>query len=140
MIFFRDRVRRDPPDGPTDEEREKPQPFFPSGLMGRPRDDDRRVLNGIVREIRSGAARRDVTAGYGSRQSICTRFRRPLRQGRHLVHRCRHHRRDSPVAPTTSRTRPGGMIRFPAADLARTWHTFRFSSVRCVPGSTAPAR
>lgn len=60
----------------TDEEWEKLQPFLPSGLMGRPRDDDRRVLNGIVWKIRSGAAWRDVPARYGSWQSIYTRFRR----------------------------------------------------------------
>ena len=60
----------------TDEEWEKLQPFLPSGLMGRPRDDDRRMLNGIVWKIRSGAAWRDVPARYGSWQSIYTRFRR----------------------------------------------------------------
>ncbi|WP_428834100.1 IS5 family transposase [Microbispora maris] len=60
----------------TDEEWEKLRLLLPSGRMGRPREDDRRVLNGIVWKIRSGAAWRDVPARYGSWQSIYTRFRR----------------------------------------------------------------
>lgn len=43
---------------------------------GRPRRDDRRVLNGIVWKIRSGAPWRDVPARYGSWKSNYTRFRR----------------------------------------------------------------
>lgn len=43
---------------------------------GRPRVDDRRVLNGIVWKVRAGAAWRDVPACCGSWQSIYTRFRR----------------------------------------------------------------
>ncbi|MBA8953794.1 transposase [Actinomadura namibiensis] len=34
--------------------------------MGRPRADDRRVLNGIVWKFRAGAAWRDVPERYGS--------------------------------------------------------------------------
>jgi transposase len=43
---------------------------------GRPRLDDRRVLNGISWKVRSGAPWRDVPARYGSWRSIYTRFRR----------------------------------------------------------------
>ncbi|WP_179779951.1 transposase [Micromonospora jinlongensis] len=44
--------------------------YLPSAVTGgRPRVDDRRVLNGIVWKIRAGAARRDVPARYGSWQS-----------------------------------------------------------------------
>ncbi|WP_442791901.1 transposase [Micromonospora sp. NBC_01740] len=51
--------------------------YLPSAVTGgRPRADDRRVLNGIVWKIRAGAAWRDVPARYGSWQSIYTRFRR----------------------------------------------------------------
>ncbi|WP_431880738.1 DISARM system phospholipase D-like protein DrmC [Micromonospora chalcea] len=51
--------------------------YLPSAVTGgRPRVDDRRVLNGIVWKIRAGAAWRDVPARYGSWQSIYTRFRR----------------------------------------------------------------
>jgi transposase len=53
------------------------QGFLPSAVTGgRPRADDRRMLNGIVWKIRSGAPWRDVPARYGSWQSIYTRFRR----------------------------------------------------------------
>ncbi|MET8908870.1 transposase [Micromonospora sp. NPDC004551] len=51
--------------------------YLPSAVTGgRPRADDRRVLNGIVWKIRPGAAWRDVPARSGSWQSIYTRFRR----------------------------------------------------------------
>ncbi len=51
--------------------------YLPSTVTGgRPRTDDRRVLNGIVWKIRSGAPWRDVPQRYGSWKSIYTRFRR----------------------------------------------------------------
>ncbi|MEV4281977.1 transposase [Actinoplanes xinjiangensis] len=43
---------------------------------GRPREDDRRVTNGIVWKIRSGAPWRDAPARHGSWKPIYTRFRR----------------------------------------------------------------
>lgn len=43
---------------------------------GRPRMDDRRVLNGIAWKIRSGAPWRDVPERYGPWRSIYARFRR----------------------------------------------------------------
>jgi transposase len=53
------------------------EPFLPGVVTGgRPRADDRRLLNGIVWKIRSGAAWRDIPARYGSWQSVYTRFRR----------------------------------------------------------------
>jgi transposase len=61
----------------TDTEWESLSPHLPSVVTGgRPREDDRRVLNGIVWKIRSGAPWRDVPARYGSWKSIYTRFRR----------------------------------------------------------------
>ena len=61
----------------TDAEWESLAPYLPSTVTGgRPRQDDRRVLNGIVWKIRSGAPWRDVPARYGSWRSIYTRFRR----------------------------------------------------------------
>ncbi|MEV4341037.1 transposase [Streptomyces sp. NPDC049590] len=47
-----------------------------SGTAGRPRLDDRVVLNGIVWKVRTGSARRDVPERYGSWQALYTRFRR----------------------------------------------------------------
>ncbi|MHB9756503.1 IS5 family transposase [Streptomyces sp. BYX5S] len=60
----------------TDEEWELLCPLLPAGSFGRPRADDRTVLNGIVWKIRAGAAWRDVPARYGAWQSLYTRFRR----------------------------------------------------------------
>ena len=61
----------------SDPEWETLQRFLPSVVTGgRPRSDDRRVLNGIVWKIRSGAPWRDVPSRYGSWQSVYTRFRR----------------------------------------------------------------
>lgn len=51
--------------------------FLPgSGTVGRPRSDDRVVLNGIVWKLRTGSAWRDVPERYGSWQTLYTRFRR----------------------------------------------------------------
>ena len=61
----------------TDLEWDSLSRYLPSTVTGgRPRSDDRRVLNGIVWKIRSGAPWRDVPARYGSWKSIYTRFRR----------------------------------------------------------------
>ncbi|WP_407940895.1 IS5 family transposase [Nonomuraea antri] len=60
----------------SDEEWERLRPFLPAARLGRPREDDRRVLNGIVWKIRTGVAWRDVPPRYGSWQSLYTRFRR----------------------------------------------------------------
>ncbi|MFF4818190.1 IS5 family transposase [Kitasatospora sp. NPDC001309] len=51
--------------------------FLPaSGVAGRPRSDDRLVLNGIVWKLRTGTSWRDVPERYGSWQTLYTRFRR----------------------------------------------------------------
>lgn len=47
-----------------------------SGTAGRPRSDDRVVLNGIVWKLRTGSAWRDIPERYGSWQTLYTRFRR----------------------------------------------------------------
>ncbi|MFI6704735.1 transposase [Streptomyces sp. NPDC050509] len=44
-----------------------------SGNPGLPRADDRVVLNGTVRKLRTGSARRDVPERYGSWQTLYTR-------------------------------------------------------------------
>lgn len=60
----------------TDDEWALMEPWLPRPPKGRPRLDDRRVLNGIVWKIRAGAAWRDVPVRYGPWQSVYTRFRR----------------------------------------------------------------
>ena len=59
----------------ADAEWESLSPHLPSVVTGgRPRGDDRRVVNGIVWKIRSGAPWRGVPARYSSWKSIYTRF------------------------------------------------------------------
>jgi transposase len=65
----------------TDEEWDRLRPFLPVSRLGRPREDDRRVLNGIVWKIRTGVAWRDVPPRYGSWRSLYTRFRRWAKDG-----------------------------------------------------------
>ncbi|WP_437099002.1 IS5 family transposase [Streptomyces flavidovirens] len=52
------------------------QPLLPPMSMGRPRLDDRTMLNGIVWKFRAGGAWRDVPERYGSWASLHTRSRR----------------------------------------------------------------
>ncbi|MFI6517662.1 IS5 family transposase [Spirillospora sp. NPDC050679] len=65
----------------TDAEWELLEPLLPGQRMGRPRADDRRVLNGIVWKFRTGVAWRDVPERYGSWAGLHTRFRRWAKDG-----------------------------------------------------------
>ncbi|MER8093012.1 transposase, partial [Streptomyces goshikiensis] len=60
----------------SDAEWELVQPLLPRPVLGRPRLDDRMVLNGIVWKFRTGVAWRDVPERYGSWATLHTRFRR----------------------------------------------------------------
>ncbi len=60
----------------TDQEWDALKELLPAGRRGRPREDDRRLLNGIVWKIRTGSAWRDVPERYGPWQSLYTWFRR----------------------------------------------------------------
>ncbi|WP_372481531.1 IS5 family transposase [Streptomyces flavotricini] len=52
------------------------RPLLPRPALGRPRLDDRMVLNGIVWKFRTGVPWRDVPERYGPWTSLHTRFRR----------------------------------------------------------------
>ncbi|WP_432125274.1 IS5 family transposase, partial [Streptomyces sp. C10-9-1] len=52
------------------------RPLLPRPTLGRPRLDDRMVLNGIVWKFRTGVPWRDVPERYGPWTSLHTRFRR----------------------------------------------------------------
>ena len=61
-------------------------PHLPSersgpGKRGRPRADARKVVNGMVWILRSGAAWRDLPARYGPFATVYTRFREMVQQG-----------------------------------------------------------
>ncbi|MFJ3858348.1 transposase [Streptomyces sp. NPDC090085] len=59
----------------TNVEWEAPARLLPRPSSGRPRLDDRRVLNGTVRKPRTRSAWRDVPARYGPWKTLYTRFR-----------------------------------------------------------------
>src|ERR1700691_3882469 len=57
------------------------EPLMPRGRRGAHRVDDRRVISGIVRMLRSGARWRDCHVGYGPYTTIYHRFKRWSGQG-----------------------------------------------------------
>ena len=57
------------------------QPLLPNKPRGVPRVDDRRVLNGIFRLLRSGAPWRDLPDRYGPRTTCYNRFVRWRKAG-----------------------------------------------------------
>ncbi|MET9648512.1 IS5 family transposase [Streptomyces syringium] len=60
----------------TDQEWALLAPLIPRVITGRPRVDDRRLVNGMVYKIRTGISWRDLPERYGPWQSAYTRFRR----------------------------------------------------------------
>lgn len=60
----------------TDQEWELLAPLIPRASTGRPRVEDRRVINGMVYKIRTGISWRDLPERYGPWKTVYTRFRR----------------------------------------------------------------
>ena len=61
----------------TDDEWERIKRYFPereAGQKGRPRNEDRPILNGILWIVRSGAAWRDLPERYGAWSTVYSRF------------------------------------------------------------------
>ncbi|SCB40801.1 Transposase [Rhizobium hainanense] len=67
--------------GLTDFEWRAIKPVLPNERRGKPRVDDRRVVNGIFRVLRSGAPWRDVPQRYGPYATCYNRFRRWMKAG-----------------------------------------------------------
>ena len=65
----------------SDEEWRRLEPLLPRGRRGARRVDDRRVISGIMRMLRSGARWRDCPPEYGPYTTIYNRFNRWSRQG-----------------------------------------------------------
>ncbi|AQU89290.1 IS5 family transposase (plasmid) [Komagataeibacter nataicola] len=59
----------------TDEQMERLRPFFPKS-HGKPRVDDRRVLNGIIFVNRNGMRWRDAPREYGPHKTLYNRWMR----------------------------------------------------------------
>lgn len=57
------------------------KPHLPTHETGRPRKDDRLVLNGIFWILNTGAPWRDMPERYGPWQTVYSRFRRWQRAG-----------------------------------------------------------
>ena len=60
----------------TETEWARLQPLLPPRKAGKPRQDDRRILNGILWKVATGAPWRDLPERYGPWQTVYTRFRR----------------------------------------------------------------
>ncbi|MFF4060804.1 IS5 family transposase [Streptomyces sp. NPDC001668] len=60
----------------TDQEWELLAPLIPRAATGRPRVEDRQVVNGMVYKIRTGVSWRDLPERYGPWKTVYTRFRR----------------------------------------------------------------
>ena len=58
------------------------EPHLPSGLTGPEREDDRRVISGIVHMLQSGGRWRDCPSEYGPYTTIYNRFNRWAKRGR----------------------------------------------------------
>ena len=57
------------------------QPVLPTKVRGKPRVDDRRVINGIFYVLRSGCAWRDLPRRYGPYTTVYNRFNRWAKAG-----------------------------------------------------------
>lgn len=60
----------------TDQDWELLAPLIPRAVTGRPRVEDRQVINGMVYKIRTGISWRDLPERYGPWKTVYTRFRR----------------------------------------------------------------
>jgi transposase len=66
----------------TDEQWQAVEPLLPvSGAKGRPRVDDRRVINGMLFKAKTGVAWRDLPERYGPWKTVYNRFWRWTRNG-----------------------------------------------------------
>lgn len=65
----------------SDEQWERIEPFLPTDVRGVPREDDRRVISGIVHVLKSGCRWSDCPEAYGPPTTIYNRFARWARRG-----------------------------------------------------------
>ena len=60
----------------------KLKPHLPTGLTGPERDDDRRIISGVIHMLQSGGRWRDCPPEYGPYTTIYNRFNRWAKRGR----------------------------------------------------------
>ena len=65
----------------NDEQWERIEPYLPTDVRGVARQDDRRVISGIVHVLKSGCRWCDCPEAYGPQTTIYNRFARWARRG-----------------------------------------------------------
>jgi len=65
----------------NDEQWNKIQPLLPTDVRGKERQDDRRVISGILHVLKSGCRWKDCPPEYGPATTIYNRFARWARRG-----------------------------------------------------------
>ena len=65
----------------TDEQWERIEPHLPTDVRGKPREDDRRIISGIIHVLKSGCRWKDCPEAYGPSTTIYNRFNRWARRG-----------------------------------------------------------
>ena len=65
----------------SDEQWRQIEPHLPTDVRGKPREDDRRVISGIVHVLRSGCRWKDCPPEYGPPTTIYNRFARWAERG-----------------------------------------------------------
>jgi transposase len=65
----------------SDEQWQQIEPHLPRDVRGKPREDDRRVISGIVHVLKSGCRWKDCPPEYGPPTTIYNRFARWAERG-----------------------------------------------------------
>mgnify|MGYP001413603518 CR=1 FL=1 len=65
----------------SDDQFARLKPHLPTDTRGKPRDDDRRVISGIVHVLKSGGRWADAPPVYGPRKTLFNRFVRWAAKG-----------------------------------------------------------
>ena len=65
----------------NDEQWRQIEPHLPTDVRGKPREDDRRVISGIVHVLKSGCRWKDCPPEYGPPTTIYNRFARWAERG-----------------------------------------------------------
>jgi transposase len=65
----------------SDEQWQRIEPHLPTDVRGVPRQDDRRIISGIVHVLKSGCRWSDCPEAYGPHTTVYNRFSRWARRG-----------------------------------------------------------
>ena len=65
----------------SDEQFELIKPYLPYRAAGKRREDDRRIISGIIHVLQSGCRWRDCPSQYGPPTTVCNRYNRWSQKG-----------------------------------------------------------